>query len=90
MGLYIQAGDLMGWIKPRNESNFTLEELQEYLRTDTVEVLYLPSGYLLVMDEHGQHKNRPLNPLATAIAARPIVGNVLLVAHTEMVEDEEE
>ena len=54
-------------IKPENETNFTLKELYKHLRCDMIEVLYLNSSEIMIIDENGKLTNKPVNNSATRI-----------------------
>lgn len=59
-----------------------------------IEVVRLPDGKLLVVDEEGKLRDKPYNEAATAIAAPRltgdfIVGDALLVTHDEFEGEDE-
>ncbi len=55
-------------IEPKYGTNFTLEELQQYVG-GYIEILHPPSKYnaILIINEEGKLLNLPLNPLASQI-----------------------
>lgn len=67
----------------------TLEELQAAVG-GYVEFVPVPAmdGITMVVDEDGLPKAKPVNALASEIAMRPIVGDVVLVCGEDMEEQE--
>lgn len=57
----------------------SLEEMQTTVG-GYIEPLYLPDGRVMIMDEEGVIKNKPLNPEASVIAKRGIVGDVIVMS----------
>jgi len=70
--------------EPKNGSNYSLEELQTAIG-GYIQVVELPSGDLLVCDEEGKLKGRPVNWQATEITREVLsaydvmVGDVLQI-----------
>lgn len=52
-------------IKPMNGQHYTLQELQHYVGGN-IETLTFANGKVLVFDEDGKLKGRPVNRIATA------------------------
>ena len=57
--------------------NFSLENLQK-LVGGYIEALYAHDGRMLVVDEEGRLKNKPVNPAASAIFGYVVVGDVVV------------
>lgn len=61
----------------------TLEEAQEFVgrpgHRDLVEIVRLPNGDQMLVNEEGLLFNLPVNPAATLVAQRLIVGNALVL-----------
>ena len=57
---------------------FSLEELYREIGCDLIQVLNLPSGYIMIVDEEGRLKERPLNRMASSLYGGIIVGNVVV------------
>lgn len=73
-------------IFPKNGSKFTLEEVYKYIDCDQVQLVYLHSGDIMLVDEEGKLKNKPLNKVATIYYGNTmdhIVGKVI-VCHPSM------
>lgn len=75
---------------PSTGVSFSLAELQD-LVGGYIEILELPSGRLLVLDEEGKLAGKPINPRATWLGAvaqiahsEVIVGDVLVCTATEL------
>ena len=51
-------------VKPMNGEKFTLFELQQHVG-GYIEIIYLTNDKLLVVDEEGKLKGKPLNRIAT-------------------------
>lgn len=60
----------------------SLEEAQKMVG-GWVEVLYLRAGKIMLINEEGRPMNLPLNPLATIVAGRVIVGNAIICDNCE-------
>ena len=75
-------------VTPASPPAFSLEELQAMVG-GWLEVVYLPDGNLLVIDEEGKLKNYPRNEQATRLAASRlfrgdyIAGNAVIVTLQE-------
>ena len=71
-------------ITPDNGQDFTLEELQGHVG-GLIEIVEIPNGYILVVNEEFLINGPPFNPVATSLAraANPeayICGDVVLCA----------
>lgn len=77
MAKWIKADGSMEDVEPNNGSDFSLEELNKFV-DGFIEVVWLPNGKLMVVNEEGQLKRLIPNPVASIIARQMIVGNVLL------------
>lgn len=80
----ITTGGAMTPVFPKEGKEFTLEEMQEIVG-GSIELLQLPEGRWMVINEEGKIHRLPLNGIATTIfqaafrgAHDVIVGNVLL------------
>lgn len=54
-------------LKPVNGTDFTFEELYPVLGCDTIELLYLSDGTLMLFDEEGRLTGKPVNQQATVL-----------------------
>lgn len=106
MAIFYKAGD---WdienVTPKNGKFFTYEELQGFIREGDdamVEIVPLPSGRSMVVNEEGKLIGLKMNNRATDVwkAEYPIekyphnndqliVGNALVVDESELEQDEE-
>jgi len=69
-------------VKPRNGTDFQLDELYKLIGCEVIEVVAVEGDRLLIIDEEGKLKARPMNTQATILAdlcGDYIVGNALLV-----------
>ena len=64
-------------VMPKNGTDFSLEELQGFVK-GYIEIVYLPNDKFLVVNEEGKLMGLPINDYATEIANQLIVGDVLL------------
>lgn len=73
---------------PANGTDFTLAELYRFIGTDTIQIVWTTDGRLMVLDEHGKLKDRPINVAATRLyvhgADDPIVGDVVVCQRSEV------
>lgn len=67
---------------PRDDYQFTLQELYELTSCDTIQIIRSSvPGLLLCIDDNGKMLDKPLNPLGTVLYAPEydyIVGDVLI------------
>jgi hypothetical protein len=74
-------------VEPRNGSDFQLDELQGFIGGGCIELVYLPDGTLMVIDEEGKLKRFARNARATALYANPndyISGPALVCQQSEV------
>lgn len=79
-------------ITPANaREGFHLDELYKLLDCSTVEVLALPNGRTMVLDEDGKYSTKPTNERATTLARTAgiaaddfVVGDVLVCRRGEI------
>jgi hypothetical protein len=74
-------------VEPRNGSDFQLDELQGFIGGGCIELVYLPDGSLMVIDEEGKLKGFTPNPVATMLYDNPddiIVGPALVCKQSEV------
>lgn len=65
-------------ITPQNSKHFTLEELQTYVG-GYVEMITLPDGKKMIMNEEGRINNLKINPQASILTSGiTIVGDVVI------------
>ena len=89
MAVVVHVDGTQETIAPQTPPAFTLEELHA-LVGGWIEVVYLPDGRLLVIDEEGKLKGYPRNEQATRLAAGRlfsgdyIAGTAVLVSLQEM------
>tara|TARA_R110000751_G_scaffold300963_1_gene413054 strand:- start:36028 stop:36279 length:252 start_codon:yes stop_codon:yes gene_type:complete len=62
----------------RSKVSPTLEEAQEFVG-GTVEMVYLPGGNQMLVNEEGLLRNLEINNMATRIAGKMIVGDVIIL-----------
>lgn len=64
---------------PRStEEGYSLRELYEHTRSEIVQIIRLPDGWILVVDEEGLLNRKPVNLYASMLAGQTIVGDALL------------
>lgn len=74
MAILITADDRCREVLPASEKCFTLDELREYVG-GWVELAFGTYGIIVVLDEEGKLKGKPINLLATAIThERQVIG----------------
>ena len=89
MAKIIKANGIETETKPKNGTDFKLEELKEIVG-GWVELVWLPLGKIMAVNEDGKNMNLPINEKATKIYreafAYPdyIVGDVLLCNDEEI------
>ena len=88
--LYKVTGEDIDVFPRKKDKGFTLDELYELIECDTVEIVDLSNGKLMVLDEEGKLKGSKLNFFATAIyqsntgVIDNIVGNALVCGKGEV------
>ena len=68
-------------LSPKNGSDFAMSELYAHLRCDTIEIVQHPKDkdVLLIMDEDGKLKHRPINDLVSSFFHNQVVvGDVIM------------
>lgn len=77
MAKYIKTDGSIINVEPKNGKDFSLKELQGFVG-GCIEIVYLPNGDLMVVNEEGKMNDLPINMKATmAYGLDVIVGNVL-------------
>lgn len=77
VALQIRAGKSDIWVKPKNGKRFSLEELQSFVGGN-IEIIACPHGQIMIVNEEGRLKELPVNRVASKVAQREVVGDVLL------------
>lgn len=67
-------------VVPNKGTRFTLKEVQEIVG-GYVERVRLPHKAVMLVDEEGKLKSKPVNQAASEVAGQTIVGDVLLLPH---------
>ena len=70
--------------EPSNGTDFSLTELQAVVG-GFIEVVHLPDGRLMVVNEEGKLNGLPVNPKASELYPDIIVGDVLVCEYYEIV-----
>ena len=78
MNLKIPVNGKTEEFKPANGTTFELEELQSAVGGN-IEFVYPKENHIMVVDEEGVLKGKPLNTAASFLAGIPIVGDVAIV-----------
>jgi hypothetical protein len=77
MAKFIKTDGSIINVEPKNGKDFSLKELQGFV-DGYIEIVYLPNGDLMVVNEEGKMNDLPINMKATmAYGLDVIVGNVL-------------
>ena len=86
--LYTTNGEVIE-VSPKNNRDFTLEELQSFVEGD-IEIINLTAEKILIVNEEGKINKLPFNELATELWKKYygrtdyIVGNALLCNSDEV------
>ena len=86
--LYKTNGEVIE-VSPKNNRDFTLEELQSFVEGD-IEIINLTTDKILIVNEEGKINKLPFNELATELWKKYygrtdyIVGNALLCNSDEV------
>jgi hypothetical protein len=89
MSTWIQADGTIEEVQPNNGSTYSLKELHAFVG-GYIELVYLPDGRLMVLNEEGKMNDLPFNSLATALYNPHsafqdyIVGDVLVCQQNEI------
>jgi len=70
--------------EPSNGTDFSLTELQAVVG-GFIEVVHLPDGRLMIVNDEGKLNGLPVNPKASELYPDIIVGDVLVCEHYEIV-----
>ncbi len=88
MGTYIRTDGIDEDLSPKTGKQYTLKELQALVgvkdASALIEIVSLPSGELLVVDEEGLLKELPFNRKAAILAGKHIVGNAVVCLAKEI------
>ena len=74
-------------IEPRNGTDFTFEELYPIMECDMIEIIRLPDGRIMLLDEEGNWSDKPTNERATVLAYNALTMGRGIVGHTVVCED---
>ena len=77
MGMLISVDGEQTAVKPRG-ATFSLDELQNYLE-GFIEIVPIDDARMAVVNDEGLIKQMPMNPVASQVAGRLLVGPVLIV-----------
>jgi hypothetical protein len=83
MALFIKADGTQAPVEPRNGKVFALGELQS-LVGGYIELVQLPDGRIMVVDEDGWHKQLPPNEVAGDLADIMILGDAVVMAGNQI------
>ena len=64
--LYKTNGEVIE-VSPKNNRDFTLEELQNFVEGDIIEIINLTTKKLLIVNEEGKINELPFNESATEL-----------------------
>ena len=76
-GMIITIDSDMKVVRPKNGSDFSLDELHSFVG-GTIDIISVSARLYMVVNDDGLILGLPYNPAASFIYKRPIVGNVLL------------
>jgi hypothetical protein len=74
-------------VNPRDGVSFHLDELYEMLSCHLIEVVDLPCGKILIIDEEGKITEKPTNQIATMMYAQLsdwIAGDCIVCASNQL------
>lgn len=86
MAKLIRANGEVVEIEPKDKDSFTLDEMQGYVN-GWIEVVYLASGDVMVVNEEGKLNGLPINEIATAVYGNihdTIVGDVMIINRNQI------
>lgn len=92
MATVIRPDGICTEVHPENGKAFTLQELYRHTECDLVEMVGLPNGDIMWLDEEGKLNGSPYNPVATALYNSPfdvVMGTVLVVPPWEDEQEED-
>jgi len=88
MGLKISTDGTETVVLPADNKEFTLDELYDLIGCSMVQMIYLPSGKTMWLDEEGKLSGKEINMEATMKSGLyphdVIVGNVLILDEGEI------
>lgn len=70
-------------VKPKNGTDYSLEELQGFVG-GYIEIVRIDDERLMVVNEEGKLNDLPINSIATYMARELIVGDVLVCKANEV------
>jgi hypothetical protein len=76
-------------VEPKDGTTFSLEEMQA-LVGGYIEPVFLPGDTMMLVDEEGRLKKRPVNEFASNLMFATIAGDVLFGTRRELGFEEEE
>jgi hypothetical protein len=68
-------------VQPVNGHDFKLEELYTHTQSTTVQMIDMPDGRIMWMDEEGKLNGKPPNPTATALVAKWLMAGDYIAGH---------
>jgi hypothetical protein len=87
MAKVIKADGTVTEVKPKNGTDFDLQEVYDHTECDFVQVVASKDDKLIILDEEGKMKSKPFNQKATQEYIYgnqdPIVGTVLICEPSE-------
>lgn len=83
MAKYLKTEGVVVDVHPKNGNDYALDELQGFVG-GLIEIVYLPDGLLMVVNEEGLILGLPFNINASILAGHPIVGNALVCRSDEV------
>jgi len=85
MAKLIRANGEVVEIEPKDKDSFTLDEMQGYVN-GWIEVVYLASGDVMVVNEEGKLDGLPINEKATELygSIDTIVGDVMIINRNQI------
>ena len=85
MAKLIRANGEVVEIEPKDKDSFTLDEMQRYVN-GWIEVVYLASGDVMVVNEEGKLNELPINEKATELygSIDTIVGDVMIINRNQI------
>ena len=82
MGMLIYANGEQTAVSPSN-GTFSLNELQTYVE-GFIEIVPIDDARMAIVNDEGLLKKMPMNPVASQVAGRLLVGPVLIVSPSEV------
>lgn len=88
MSLYIKTDGTQSEVYPNNGVEYTLEELHKFV-DGYVEIVRIADKKMIVLDEEGKLKGKPVNFRATVLADSYIAANDVIVGDVLVINDGE-